>query len=170
MSELSETGYILQMARAVVEELEPEELGLFPLMAEAYAQNPESLLTRRAVGEVEPGMGAGERIAPWTPTILLLLQRAALQGGKEITTAEAKTWWTRVLERVRGPWWAKGKKQMATLPAWGQELSLENRRTLHTFFYETALEYGVKDTKARQIAECVVGKWAARPVGEGGQR
>jgi hypothetical protein len=170
MSELSETGYILQMARAVVEELEPEELGLFPLMAEAYVQSPESLLTRRAAGEVEPGMGAGERIAPWTPTILLLLHQAALQGGKGITTAETKTRWTRVLGRVRGLWRAKSKKQVATLPAWGQELSRENMQTLHTFFYEMALEYGVKDAKARQIAECVVGKWATRPVTEGGQR
>lgn len=161
MPELSETEFILQMARVVVEELEPEELALFPLMAEAYVQSPQSLLTRKA---------AGEPIATWTPTILLLLQQAVLQGEKEAAPAGAKTLFTRVFGRVRRLWQAKSGKRAATLPARGQELSREGLQTLRAFFYETALEYGVKDAQARQIAECVVGKWAIRPVSEGGQR
>lgn len=170
MSELSETEFVLQMARAVVEEVEPEELVLFPLMAEAYVQSPKSLLTRKAASEAEPGMGAGERITTWTPTILLLLHQAVLQGAKEAAPAEARTRLMKVFERVRGLWRAKSRKQAATLPAWGQELSREELQALRTFFYETALDYGVRDARARQIAECIVGKWATRPVSEGGQR
>ena len=163
MSELSETEFVLQMARAVVEEVEPEELVLFPLMAEAYVQSPKSLLTRKVADEIEPVMGAGEQVTTWTPTILLLLHQAVLQGGKEATTAEARTWLTKAFGHVRELWRAKSRKQVATLPAWGQELSREELQALRTFFYETALDYGVRDARARQIAECVVGKWATRP-------
>jgi hypothetical protein len=118
MSELSETEFVLQMARAVVVEVEPEELALFPLMAEAYVQSPKSLLTHKAAGEAEPGMGEGERVATWTPTIFVAPAPGSAPG------------------RERG-----------------------NDR-----------EYGVMDAKAQQIAECVVGKWATKPVSEGGER
>src|SRR5258708_25070988 len=135
MAELSDTEFILQMARAVVEEIAPEELASFPLMAEVYVQSPESLLTRITSGEVELGMGAGELIATWTPTILLLLQQAVLQGGKDAATEGAKALFTRMFGRVRGLWQANGRKQAETLPARGAGLSREELPTLRTFFY-----------------------------------
>ena len=54
----------------------------------------------------------------------------------------------------------------STLPARGQDLSREDLQTLYTFFYETALQYGVEDARAKQIAVSVVGKWVIRQVSE----
>jgi hypothetical protein len=164
MAELSDMEFILQMARVVVAEVAPEELPSFPLMAEAYAQSSESMLTSKVSGKVGLGMGAGELIATWTPTILLLLQQAVLQSGKDAVAAGTKTLFTGMFRRARGPWQAKGKKQAITLPERGQDLSREDLQTLRTFFYETALEYGVEDARAQQIAVSIVGKWATRPV------
>lgn len=163
---LSDTDFILQVARAVIEEIAPDELASFPLMAEAYVQNPESLLTNKAPGEVELGMGAGELINTLTPTILLLLQQAVLQGAKDEATEGTKALFRGVFRHVRRLRQAKGRQQTATLPAPGQELSREDLQALLTFFYETAREYGVKDARARQIAACVVGKWVTRSVSE----
>jgi hypothetical protein len=164
MAELTDTEFIVQMARAVVEEVAPEELASFPLIAEAYEMNPESLRTSKADGEVEMGMSPGELLTTWTPTILLLLQQAVLQGGKAAATDEAKRLFTGIFGRVSGLWHAKSKKLAMPLPAHGQDLNREELQTLRTYFYETAVEFGVKDPKARQIAECVVGKWATRTV------
>ena len=166
MVELSDTEFILQVARAVVVEIAPEELASFPLMAEAFVHNPKSLLTSKAPRDVELGMGAGELIATLTPTILLLLQQAVLQGAKDEATEGTKALLTGAFRHVRGLWHTKDKKQVATLPARGQDLSREDLQTLYTFFYETALQYGVEDARAKQIAVSVVGKWVIRQVSE----
>ncbi|HEV2582268.1 MAG TPA: hypothetical protein VGT44_15545 [Ktedonobacteraceae bacterium] len=172
MAELSDsdTEFILQVARAVVEEVAPEELVLFPLMAEAFVHSPESLLISKGPGGVELGMGAGELIVTWTPTILLLLQQAVLQGARDAVTEGTKELVTGVFGRVRGLWQAKGRKQAATLPARGQDLSREELQLLRTFLYEAALQHGVKDARAQQIADCAVVKWVTRPVSEVRQR
>ncbi|GCE14848.1 hypothetical protein [Tengunoibacter tsumagoiensis] len=169
MAELSDTEFILQVARDVVEEIAPEELVSFSLVAEAYIQNPQGLLTRQTSEEVDLGLGAGELITVWAPTILLLLQQAILQGGKDAVTDGTKALFSGAFARIGRLWHPKNKKQAVALPARGHELSREELQILLNFFHTTALEYGVKDPKARQIAEAVVGKWATRSVKEAGQ-
>lgn len=169
MTDLSDTEFIVQTARAVVAEIAPGELVSFPLMVEAYMQNPESLLARKASGKVGLGFGAGDVIVTWTPMVLLLLQQAVLQGGKDAVEEGTKDLLTGMFGRVRGLQRAKSKKPITPLPARGQDLSREELQVLRTFFIETALQQGVKETKARQIAECVIGKWVTRPERKGEQ-
>ena len=72
------------------------------------------------------------------------------------------------LQRVAGP----QRPTLGTVSARrgasprGQDLSREDLQTLYTFFYETALQYGVEDARAKQIAVSVVGKWVIRQVSE----
>ena len=169
MSNLSDTEFVLQVAREVVSEIAPEELQSFALTAEAYELNPESLRARKASEDVELGMGVGEVITTWAPTIVLLLHQAVLQGGKDAMADGAKAVFTGTFERIRRLMQGKDKKQTTSLPVRGQELSHEDMKALYTFFHETALEDGVKDPDAQKIAERLVGKWVIWTVNKGGQ-
>ncbi|WP_211591415.1 hypothetical protein [Microbispora sp. H10836] len=148
---------VLDVVRDVVAEVAPEELVLVNGLA---GLDDDAVMRRlgRGGGRREPlGFGLGEVAVLVTPVVWLVVEETARQMGSAAGEGAAKGTKAVLRRLTRRP------APAVDVP----DLTREQLAGVHRQVVETAVKHGLEDSRARLIADAVVGRLAlAAPGGD----
>jgi hypothetical protein len=167
---------ILELSRELVNQLAPEELPIFPALAEAYVSNPSDRLRSRSGSDDSLGFGTGAEIILLTPAILnvshvvmtFIAQEAWPQIQPQVQTAVvhagvgfAGKGVLRLLAHVR----RRGIDAASSSPPLLQQLpplTGEQLERIRQSAFEEARRLDLSEDRASVLADAVAGNLAAR--------
>ncbi|MEV6040775.1 hypothetical protein AB0L65_57385 [Nonomuraea sp. NPDC052116] len=147
------------VVRDVVAEIAPQELLLVDGLARLDDDAVIQRLGRRGSRREPLGFGLGEIAALVTPVVWLMVDEAARRvGNVAVDGAAART--RAVLRKIF---------RRSAAAVFVPDLTREELAEVHQRVVETAVEHGLGDSRARLIADAVVGRLALAAPGDDAQ-
>ncbi len=144
------TLVLFDVVHDVVKDLAPEELSLLAGLSRFDEAEAGRRLARGAKRDDPLGFGMGEVVAMVTPVVWIAVREAAKRAAA--SAADGLSTRVRVFLRKK----LGRKAPAAPLPHFGpEELAVVRSRVL-----ELAVQGGMKQMRAEQLADCVVGRLA----------
>lgn len=164
MSSTQSSDLVIEVARDLVAQLEPQELPLFRAASQQFRQNPEGLLAEAKANDNPIGFGAGEAAALLTPAALAVASSVISYLAGELSKTAADTSASFLVETVRrlfkkstSATAQNGKQQNnKQLPA----LTPNQLSQVREIVLKQARQAKLSDPRAKALADATVGMLA----------
>jgi hypothetical protein len=168
VSKSADQALVRELAERIVAAVAPDEVGMFPALADVYVADPKRVLSRSGDREESLGFGVGEVELLLTPAAVYVaaavmdhlaetIGRGVADGGKQAIRRLIRRW--------------RNEQPVADRPA---ELTRDQVRDVRRVVLEKARVAGLDDTTARMVADTVVAGLVLgpdrQPLADGDQR
>jgi hypothetical protein len=150
VSESADKTLVRELAEQIVAEVAPDEVEMFPALADVYLADPKRVLSRSGDREESLGFGVGEVELLLTPAAVYVagavvnhladsIGRGVVGGGRQAIARLIRRW--------------RNEKPVADPPA---ELTRDQARELWRVVHEKGREAGLDEKTASLLADTVV--------------
>jgi hypothetical protein len=151
MNRAIDTQLVIRLAQVVVEQIVPDEFGLFSSISEAYAKDPERILKKQGESDglsLSPLEAA--TLAYLTPTIFLILTQIIVQISSDTTENVAVALFRKIFKRR-----SSNRQKNKQVP---RTFSSEELQNIHQTIIKVAHENKFPEAKGKQFADIVAGQ------------
>ncbi len=155
-----QNSLVAERAYAVVAQIAPEELPLFPAISTAYFKDPRQALKYDAEGQDEMlGFGMAEAVSLLTPTVLVVMNEVIIlltTGVAKSLEDEGANFFSELAKKLMKKFRPQKKKEQHNLPPL-QSLTSEQLVQVRQQAYEKARQLKLPDDKAHLLADAIAG-------------
>jgi hypothetical protein len=148
-----DTERVISITSAIVEQVSPDELFLFPAISNAYRQNPTRFLKRVTAKDKPLSFGPNEVKDFIAPTVLLIVEQAMIALFADTAKDGAKG----LFHRLRKKTARHTPDQKNSQPPDAPTYTLDEIRAMAL---QTLLAYNIKEPKAQLISVALAGNLA----------
>src|SRR6266566_9892076 len=152
-----QNSLVAERAYAVVAQIAPEELPLFPAISTAYFKDPRQALKYDAEGKDDMlGFGVAETVSLLTPTVLVVMNEVIMlltTGVAKSFEEESTNFISEQFKKLRKKLRPQEKKEQHELSPLTSEQLVQVRQRA----YEKACQLKLPDDTAQLLADAVVG-------------